>query len=280
MRPTRSLSFWIPVCILVLLVVLPAVLAPLLAPQDPRQGSVLTRFLPPAWESGGSWKHVLGTDSGGRDVFSRMIYGGRTTMVVAGVSTIIAGALGVTLGAIAGYYGGLLDSVIARSIEIAMSIPVLLFALVLAVTLGPGMRTIIITLVILLWSRFARQMRGEALLLRSRGFVDLAKVSGLSGPEIIIRHLLPNMIGTLTVITTLELSGVILLEASLSFLGVGLVYPTPSWGLMVADGRQHLTDAWWLWACPGLAILLVVLSLNLLGDWCRDHWDPNLAHER
>lgn len=276
----RSLTLLGPVSVLLILVVLPGVLAPLIAPHDPKQGSVVARFAPPAWEDGGTTDHLLGTDSGGRDVLSRLIYGGRTTMIVAGVATVFAALIGVTLGCMAGYYGGVLDAAIARSIDIAMSIPALLFALVLAVSFGPGMRTMITTLIILLWSRFARQMRAEALALRSRGFVDLARVAGLSGPQIIVRHLLPNMIGTLTVITTLEVSAVILLEASLSFLGVGLVHPTPAWGLMVSDGREHLTDAWWLWAFPGVAILLVVLSLNLLGDWCRDHWDPHLVHER
>jgi len=276
----RSAALIVPVVILLALVVIPAAFAPWLAPHDPRQGSVVSRLVPPAWEEGGSSDHILGTDSGGRDVLSRVIYGGRTTMIVAGVATLFAGLIGVSLGCLAGFYGGPLDAIIARSIDIAMSIPALLFALVLAVSFGPGIRTMIITLVILLWSRFARQMRAEALSLRSRGFVDLAKVAGLSGPQIIVRHLLPNMLGTLTVITTLEISAVILLEASLSFLGVGLVHPTPAWGLMVSDGREYLTDAWWLWVFPGTAILLVVLSLNLLGDWCRDRWDPNLAHER
>ena len=276
----RSATLIGPLTIIALLVVFPALLAPVLAPHDPEEGSVIDRFAPPAWEDGGSRDHILGTDSGGRDVLSRVIYGGRTTMIVAGIATIFAALIGVSLGCVAGFYGGILDAVIARSIDIAMSIPALLFALVLAVSFGPGMTTMIATLVILLWSRFARQMRAEALSLRSRGFVDLARVAGLSGPQIIVRHLLPNMLGTLTVITTLEVSAVILLEASLSFLGVGLVHPTPAWGLMVADGREHLTDAWWLWVFPGLAILLVVLSLNLLGDWCRDHWDPHLVHER
>jgi peptide/nickel transport system permease protein len=276
----RSATLVVPLVVLMLLVVLPAVLAPWLAPHDPREGSVVARFSPPAWEEGGSNEYLLGTDSGGRDVLSRVIYGGRTTMIVAGIATLFAAVIGVSLGCLAGYYGGIIDAFVARSIDIAMSIPALLFALVLAVSFGPGMRTMIATLVVLLWSRFARQMRAEALALRSRGFVDLARVAGLSGPQIIVRHLLPNMLGTLTVITTLEISAVILLEASLSFLGVGLVHPTPAWGLMVSDGREHLTDAWWLWVFPGLAILLVVLSLNLLGDWCRDRWDPHLVHER
>ena len=276
----RSLTFWVPVTVIVVMLVIPGLFAPLIAPHAPREGSVIARMQPPAWQEGGSWDYALGTDSGGRDVLSRLIYGGRTTITIAGIAAALAGLIGVTLGSVAGYYGGLLDGIIARTIDIAMSIPALLFALVLAVTFGAGTDTLIVTLVLLLWARFARQMRGEALALRSRGFIDLARVAGLSGPRVIVQHLLPNMIGTLTVITTLEISAVILLEASLSFLGVGLVHPTPAWGLMVADGRQFLTDGWWLWVFPGCAILLVVLSLNLLGDWLRDRWDPNLVHER
>ena len=223
-------------------------------------------------------EHILGTDKQGRDILSRMIYGARISLTDAAISILLAGTLGTTLGLIAGYFGGNIDHLIMRLVDICIAIPAILFALVLAVVLGPSFQTVIIVIVSIFWSRYARLVRGETLSLKTQDFVARAKVAGASNARILRRHIFPNVVSTIIVLATLEVGQVILLEATLSFLGAGLPRPTPAWGLMIANGRELLVTAWWVAFWPGVAILFSVLSMNLFGDWLRDHLDPKLRN--
>ncbi len=277
-----------PVTILLFVLVLPAIFADWVAPHDPVQGSLSDRLAPPFWVEaegegiyatpGGTFNHILGTDKQGRDILSRIIYGARISLTVAAISIIMAGMIGTTLGLIAGYFGGNIDHLVMRAVDICLSMPAILFALVLAVVLGPSFQTVIIVIVSIFWSRYARLVRGETLGIKSQDFVARARVAGASNARIIIRHVFPNVVNTIIVLATLEVGQVILLESTLSFLGAGLPRPTPAWGLMIASGRELLVTSWWLTAWPGVAILLSVLSMNLLGDWLRDRLDPKLRN--
>ena len=275
--------------ILFFVLILPGLFAPLIAPHSPTVGSLSNRLQPPVGIGGkvvngvvlskpGTWTHPLGTDKQGRDILSRVIYGARVSLRVAAVSIGIAGVIGTMLGLVAGYYGGNVDHLVMRTVDIFLSIPGILLALVLAVALGPSFWTVIIVIVTIFWSRYARLVRGETLSLRSLDFVARAKVAGASNIRIMTRHIFPNVVNTIIVLATLEVGQVILLEASLSFLGAGLPRPTPAWGLMVADGRELIVSSWWVALVPGMAILLAVLSMNLLGDWLRDRLDPKLKN--
>ena len=278
----------LPLAVLILVLVLPAIFAPLLAPHDPIKINITEAKVPPFWveekvvggltQPAGSWNHPLGTDKMGRDILSRMMHGARVSLVVAMVS-IAAGALvGTTLGLVSGYYGGWVDNVIMRLVEIKLSIPAILLALVLVAAMGPSFATVIIVIALVVWTSYARLVRGETLSLRVQDFVARAKVSGCSTPRILFRHIFPNVTNTIVVLATMEVGQVILLESTLSFLGAGIPLPTPAWGLMVADGRELLVVAWWISFFPGLAILLTVLSMNLMGDWLRDRLDPKLRN--
>lgn len=264
--------------VLLFVLITPAVFADFVAPHDPYKGNVLDRLQPPAWLEGGSWEHPLGTDKIGRDMLSRIIYGARISLTVAGVSIICGGIVGTTLGLLSGYFGGWWDHVIMRLVDIKISIPSLMLALILAAALGPSFLTVIIVVALTLWTRYARLIRGEVLRLRNQDFILRARVAGASTSRIVIRHLFPNVVNTIIVLATLEVGVVIILEASLSFLGAGIPPPNPAWGLMVADGRALVINAWWVSFFPGLAILLTVLSMNLLGDWLRDKLDPKLRN--
>jgi len=278
----------IPIFIMLVVLVIPAIFADVVAPHSHRVGSLSNRLVPPAWvdaegegifaKPGGTWVHPFGTDEQGRDILSRIIHGARVSLIVAVVSILLAGITGTTLGLIAGYFGGNIDHLIMRLVDIALSIPAILLALVLAVALGPSFQTVIIVIVSIFWSRYARLVRGEALRLKSQDFVARAKVAGASNTRIIARHIFPNVTNTIIVLATLEIGQVILLEATLSFLGAGLPKPTPAWGLMVASGRGLIVTSWWVAAFPGLAIVLAVLSMNLMGDWLRDKLDPKLRN--
>ncbi len=246
----------ISLAILLIVLVIPALFANWVAPHDPVVGKLSNRLVPPFWVSaegegvyakpGGSLKHILGTDKQGRDILSRMMYGARISLSVAAISILIAGTVGTTLGLIAGYFGGNIDHLIMRLVDICISIPAILFALVLAVVLGPSFQTVIIVIVSIFWSRYARLVRGETLSLKNRDFVARAKVAGASNARIIRRHIFPNVVNTIIVLATLEVGQVILLEATLSFLGAGIPRPNPAWGLMIANGRALLVTAWWV----------------------------------
>ena len=265
----------LPMFFLVLFV-FTGVFAPLIAPHDPERGGLRDRNLPPAWEEGGSSEFLLGTDHLGRDMLSRVIFGARISLAVAGVTLGVGMVIGVASGLIAGWYGGWLDEFLMRIVDIKLAIPTILLALVLVLALGQSFLIIVAILAIAVWPRFARNVRGEVLQLKTMDFVALAKVAGASTPRILFIHIFPGVINTLIVLATLEVGIVILLESTLSFLGAGVPPPTPAWGSMVSDGRDRLAVAWWISTMPGLAIMLVVLSMNLFGDWLRDRLDPRL----
>jgi peptide/nickel transport system permease protein len=227
-----------------------------------------------AIKPGGSLEHILGTDKNGMDILSRIIHGARLALLVSLTGIVVSGVIGSVLGLMAGYFGGWLDTVVMRLVDMSLSISLVLVALVLAATLGPQIENVLAVIALFLWSRFARLVRGETLSLRNREFVDRAKVAGASHFRIMACHIFPNLVNTIIVMATLQIGYVIILEASLSFLGAGIPRPNPAWGLMVADGRELIIEAWWVSFFPGLAILLTVLSVNLLGDWLRDRLDP------
>ena len=254
-----------------------AIFANLLAPHNPEVGSLAARFRPPVWQTGGSTQYLLGTDQLGRDVLSRLIFGARVSMVVGFTAVIFAGAIGTALGILSGYLGGWVDQVIMRLTDTWLALPALTFAIFLAAIVGPSMWNIVIILGLTYWTRYARVIRGEVLSLKEREFVRLAIVAGCSKWMIMWRHILPNVINSAVVLGSLMLGVVIITEATLSFLGVGVPPPQPAWGLMLSDGKQGLmVGRWWLTIFPGCCIMLMVLSANLLGDWLRVKLDPQL----
>ena len=256
--------------------VVTAVFAPYLAPHSPTEGDIVKKSIPPIWMDGGDAEHLLGTDRFGRDVLSRVIWGSRISLLVSLVAIGVAGTLGTLLGLISGYRGGLIDALLMRLTDIGLSLPTILIAVVMVAVSEPSFRNVVLVIALLLWPRFARQVRGETLAVKAQDFVALAVVAGRSSAWIIRRHIFPNVVPTLLVISTLQVGYVILLEGTLSFLGVGVPPPNPAWGLMIADGRGFLATAWWISLFPGLAMLLTVLAVNLMGDWLRDHLDPKL----
>jgi peptide/nickel transport system permease protein len=266
----------VPIAILITLILV-AIFANLIAPHNPEIGSLSQRFKPPAWSAGGSTEHLLGTDHIGRDVLSRLIFGARVSMVVGFTAVFFAGITGTVLGIVSGYLGGWVDQVIMRITDTWLALPALTFAIFLAAIVGPSETNIIIILGAVYWTRYARVIRGEVLSLKERDFVRLAIVAGCSKWKIMRRHLLPNVLNTAIVLATLMLGVVIVSEAALSFLGVGVPPPKPAWGLMLADGKKGLMAGyWWLTVFPGLCIVLMVLAANLLGDWLRVKLDPQL----
>jgi peptide/nickel transport system permease protein len=274
-RILRSLTLFVPATVLTI-IALTAIFAPLLAPYDPTVGKMTERRLPPAFMEGGSSKHLLGTDNLGRDVLSRLIYGGRVSLSVSLLAIAITASVGTILGILAGYLGGRVDAFIMRITDIAMSFPPLVLALLIAVGIGPGFWTVVFALSILGWSGYSRLIRGEALRVRESDFVAQARVNGASAIRIMLVHIFPNVANILIIGVTLSVGGMILGESMLSYLGIGITAPTPSWGAMVADGRNDLDRAWWISTFAGIAIGLVVLSGNFLGDWIRDKMDPRL----
>lgn len=266
----------IPTAIIVVVVVV-AIAADVIVPYNPEVGTLGERFQPPAWQAGGSEKYLLGTDHLGRDVLSRLIYGARISMVVGFTAVIVAGILGTALGILSGYLGGWVDQVIMRITDTWLALPALSFAIFLAVIVGPSEMNIIVILAAVYWTRYARVIRGEVLSLKERDFVRLAVVAGCSKWSIMRHHILPNVLNSAIVLGTLQLGVVIVAEASLSFLGVGVPPPKPAWGLMLADGKKGLMAGyWWLTVLPGCCIMLMVLAANLLGDWLRVKLDPQL----
>jgi peptide/nickel transport system permease protein len=262
--------------LLLLLLVVVAVAAPWLAPLNPTRINVLTTLKPPFWMSGGSTKNLLGTDSLGRDILSQLIYGARVSLLVGFTVVIAGGTLGTVLGLVAGYYGGLVDDVIMRIADIQLAFPFILMAITFLAVLGPGLGNVILVLVFGSWMNYARVMRGQVLSLREKEFIEAAHAIGTRTRSILFRHLLPNALTPIIVIASFSVASTIIAEASLSFLGLGVRPSTPSWGAMLANGREHITDSWWLVVIPGFAIMLTVLAINILGDWLRDRLDPRL----
>jgi peptide/nickel transport system permease protein len=275
MAPRRRQLPWFAGLILGALVVT-ALFAPYLAPHSPTEGDLIKKSIPPFWMERGDAEHPLGTDRFGRDVLSRIIWGSRISLVVSLVAIGVAGTLGTLLGLVSGYRGGLTDAFFMRLTDIGLSLPIILIAVVMVAVSEPSFRNVVLVIALLLWPRFARQIRGETLAVKTQDFVALAVVAGRSSAWIISRHIFPNVLPTLLVISTLQVGYVILLEGTLSFLGVGVPPPNPAWGLMIADGRGFLATGWWMSLFPGLAMLLTVLAVNLMGDWLRDHLDPKL----
>jgi peptide/nickel transport system permease protein len=259
--------------------VLIALLAPWLAPHDPAVGILTERLLPPAWVDGGSSTHLFGTDILGRDILSRLLYGARISLAVCALAILIAGCIGSLLGILAGYLGGWVDALIMRLVDIAISLPVILIALLFGVLFGPSFGNIIIIISLVLWSQFARMARGETLRVKESDYIDLARTAGCSKLRIMFDHVLPNVAGALIVLATLQVGTVIIMEAALSFLGVGVPPPTPAWGSMIAEGRSYVVSAWWLCIFPGLAVLFTVLSVNVVGDGLTDFLNPTLRRE-
>jgi peptide/nickel transport system permease protein len=255
-----------------------AIFAPLLAPHDPVRIDIMSNLTPPVWHAGGSSDHILGTDKLGRDILSRIIYGARLSLSLSLIVILLGGSVGVVVGMISGYMGGLVDDIIQRGVEALLALPTILVALVFVFTFGFGFWHVIFILSPFIAARFARMVRGETLSVKERDFVALARVAGASRSRIIARQILPNVFNTVIVLATLEVGHLILVESSLSFLGVGIPPPNPAWGLMVAEGREYIATAYWISLFPGLVILAAVLSTNLLGDWLRDILDPRRKH--
>jgi len=274
-RLRRRKALIAPLLVLVTFVVV-GLLAPYLAPLSPTATDLGLKLTPPAWLAGGIVERPLGTDQLGRDIGSRMIHGARLSLMTSLIGIVLSGVLGTALGLLAGYYGRWVDALIMRIADMTLAIHLYILAIVLAVVWGPGLRNVLLVTVFLLWSRYARQARAEVLSLKEREFVIAARALGVSSGRIMARHLLPNLMASLIVLSTLQVGFVIVLEATLSFLGAGISPPNPSWGVMVADGRALIASAWWVSTFPGLAMLLVVLSVNLVGDAIRDLLDPRL----
>jgi peptide/nickel transport system permease protein len=263
--------------VILLLVSVSAAAAPLLAPHDPRHGELMDSNLPPAWQSPGMRTYALGTDTLGRDILSRLVYGARISLAVGFSAVAIAGALGITVGLVAGYYRGRVDDVFMRLADIQLAVPSILFALAILAVLGPGLRNLILTLGITGWVTYARVVRGQVLSFREKEFVEAARALGVDDVRIMFRHILPNTFASLIVIASFAVAATILTEASLSFLGLGVPPDVPTWGGMVADGREQiLNNRWWMYVFPGVAIMLTVLAINSVGDWLRDFLDPRL----
>jgi len=253
-----------------------AMLAPYVAPRSPTATDLGRKLTPPMWTAGGASDRPLGTDHLGRDILSRLVHGARLSLATSLGGILLSGVIGTALGLLAGYYGGWVDALIMRAADMTLSVHIYVLAIVLAVVWGPGLKNVVLVVVFLLWSRYARQVRGEVLSVKAREFVTAARALGGSGAWIMRRHILPNIVNSVIVLSTLQVGLIVVLEATLSFLGAGIPPPAPSWGVMVADGRALIASAWWVSTLPGLAILLVVLSVNLVGDAVRDLLDPRL----
>lgn len=251
-----------------------------IAPHDPDQQALMERLLPPAWEEGGSTRHLLGTDGLGRDMLSRIIAGARISLIVVAASIPVSMALGVTLGLLASWRGGLVESATMRLVEVQLAFPAILLAAFLAAVFGPSLQNVVIVLASTRWAAYARVSRAESLSLRERDFIVAARASGATEGRILLRHVLPGLLNSIVVLATLDIAVVVIAEASLSFLGLGVEAGTTSWGAMIADGRNYLAIAWWLCTVPGIALLVLALAANLLGDWLRDRLDPKLRHNR
>ena len=260
--------------LILFIVVGAAVFAPWVAPHDPAKQSLLRRFTPPVWQAGGNASYPLGTDQVGRDVLSRIVHGARISLMVGVAAVIVSLVVGVTAGLVSGFVGGKVDTVIGTVVDVTLSFPQILLALAFVAALGPSMVTIIVVLGLTGWERYTRIVRAEVLALREKEFIEAARAIGIGRLRIIFRHILPNVMSSIVVLSTLQVAQAILAEAALSFLGVGSGRAYPTWGQMISLGRDFVTVAWWLPTLPGFAILLTVLAINLVGDRLRDALDP------
>jgi peptide/nickel transport system permease protein len=263
---------------IVVAIVLLAILAPWISPHDPLAQVLPDRLKPPAWLPGGSLTYLLGTDSNGRDLLSRILWGARTSLEIGVLSVLLGAAIGVTSGLLAGYRGGWLDTIIGRLADIQQAIPLLILALAVIAVVGSSILNLVLVLGIGSWLYYFRVVRGEALAIRGRAYVDAARAVGAGDRWILFHHILPNVAGSIVVIVTLELPQVILFTAGLTFLGLGVPPPTPEWGRLIFDGRDYLQSAWWLTVEPAAFLVLFVLGVNLLGDALRDRLDPIRRH--
>jgi len=268
----------VPVAILLMLF-FTAAFAELLTVHDPESGEVDDRLLPPFWEERGSMKYPLGTDTMGRDILTRLIYGSRISLLVAFSAVIFAACVGTMAGVVAGFFGGWVDQVIMRLTDAWLSIPLVMFGILMALILGPGTFNIVIIMSVVFWTSYARVTRGETMSLKTRDFVHLAAIAGCSKLRIMRRHILPNVMNSVITLASLQIGIAIVVEAALTFLGVGVPPPKPAWGLMLAEGKGGLIAGyWWLVIFPGVAIALLVISFNLIGDWLRIYLDPHYRH--
>jgi len=270
----RSLPI-LPVATIILLLFV-GLFAPWISPYPPLDGDLDLRNANPSWLGGTGSPYLLGGDHIGRDILTRIIYGTRISLIVAGTVLIFGTLVGTVLGLLSGYIGGLLDEFIMRLVDFMYAVPFILVVLVCAVLWSPSLMLVIILLSIFTWPPFARQVRAETLTLKEMDYVSLAKVSGSSGIRICTRHILPGLFNTVMVMASLQVGSLVVTESVLSFLGVGIPAPAPSWGSMVSEGRNYISTAWWISFFPGIAILLIVFSMNFLGDWLRDRLDPRL----
>jgi ABC-type dipeptide/oligopeptide/nickel transport system permease subunit len=262
--------------LILLTVIVAAVAAPYVAPHDPARQSLIRRFTPPLWVQGGNSAYPLGTDQVGRDILSRIIYAARISLIVGISAVMVSLVVGVTLGLLSGFFRGKVDAVIMTVVDVTLSFPQLLIALAFVAALGPSLLTIIVVLGLTGWERYTRVVRAEVLALREKDFVEAARAMGASSTRMVLRHLLPNTFSSIIVMSTLQVAQAILQEAALSFLGVGTASAHPTWGQMIALGRDFVSVAWWLATFPGLAILLTVLAINLVGDRLRNALDPRV----
>lgn len=267
----RGLMFGAIVLVLILAM---ALLAPVLAPHDPYDQQLTRRLINPIWHADGTWTHPLGTDSMGRDYLSRLMYGARISLLIGIAAMFISGIIGSTMGILAGYFGGKVDMVISFIITVRLAMPVVLVALAVVALIGGSLQVVILVLGLLIWDRFAVVMRSSTQQIRGVDYVTAAKAAGCSTPRILLTEILPNMLNNLIVVATLEMARAILLEAALSFLGMGVQPPLPSWGLMVSEGREYMLFSPWIITIPGVALFMLVLSINLLGDGIRDITAP------
>lgn len=255
---------------------LTAVFAPQIAPHDPLKQNLKARNIPPVWSSGGTWDHPLGTDQIGYDILSRTIYGARPALKLGAIAAVISLIIGSALGILAGYFRGAVDATIMLLVDTQLSTPFMVIAIAAVAAFGRSITLLIILAGISGWMGFARTIRSQVLTLRSREFIDASHAIGATDLRILVRHLLPNLTSIIIVLVTVQLRGLILFEASMSFLGLGVPPPTPSWGAMISSGRDYLLSAWWISVIPGIALMLTVLAASLIGDWLRDLLDPTL----
>ena len=263
---------------IVLVFLISAIFADVITRYEPNPVHLRERLQPPVFQAEGSWDYPLGTDPLGRDILTRVIYGARVSLIIAALALVMGGGIGTIIGLIAGYKGGITDTILMRAADITLTFPIILLAILLVMVLGASMMNVVISMGLILWARYARVIRGECLGLMQRDFIARSRVAGASGFRIMVRHLFPNIIPTLTVMLTLQVGWVIVVEASLSFIGAGIPPPTAAWGSMIAQGREYITTAWYVTVFPGLAIAIVVLAFNLMGDWLRERLDPKLRN--